>query len=1030
MTLTPEKPLLGDTLKLICYFNEDVIDISWIHNSKVIVNDTRHSMSKGLSNSLVLYTLTIKDLEQNDEGIYICNTSSNSLAQNVYISSLNIDQTSDVDIVCDGAKFHLACCSGDISLSQVSWTVAGILIINGTATSNSTCSIYTIQANETLCPADKSENVATYKCEFQGIYGAKASKVISVTYIRKAKVIMQQSQQVSVNQQLTLVCQSDVLNIKRFEWRKDSNDNIISTQNPVIENGSTVSRLVIASATIYWSGIYFCTIYQKNISSIGNVSVEVVPLPFAESIEIDPVETIVKCDASLTLSCCFNAPNPSDFTLKFISDIIQTQQNGKMDNVISNVISEDATCFTMNLTVTCDDTAVLPAISVTCRIYNKLNASVISNNMIIKRWKGNPQAQTCKEDKDLPEIPSGEKIIILCNKENPTLTGNITYNCKNGEWVKEQDCFPVVVLYQFAEIKNIINSPQPQKLISGYVANLSSSAQSNNGYISASPKAIKVLISILSTISNNTEEVTEVIMMNCINTVATLLTNTTTWQNTNNKASDILRLVERLASKLKVVDYFETSKTNNIIQLKVQALNRTSNYNQNFLISNFTSEIQIQNKSLASNTSNIVSIAYSTMKDILRSNKSKAVTGLVISTIVNGVLNMDDFTISLSFNKTNASLHSPDCVYWDFTLSDNGEWNNANCEANENDQIITCECHHLTAFSVLMSGESNELLSKITYAGVGISIGCLIITLIIEAVVWKSVIKNKTSYMRHVCLVNTAVTLLVADIWFIIGAAFEKEPTSNMCVTSAFFSFFFYLSLFFWMLATGLILFHRLIYIWDNLSRKTMMIVAFTLGYGCPLLITIITVATTAPSKTFTSAKYCWLNFDQSKSFLAFVIPALTIVFINVIILLVVIFKLTCRPSIGERPGKDERLILVQVSKSIAVLTPLLGITWGFGIAVVYNPKNVAINGIFAALNSFQGFFLLVSTVLLDQKVRRIMRSTFSSISTLKTKTTTSSNSGPTKPKRRKIFSSKANYLLRSQTSSNETITESYFALS
>ncbi len=70
---------------------------------------------------------------------------------------------------------------------------------------------------------------------------------------------------------------------------------------------------------------------------------------------------------------------------------------------------------------------------------------------------------------------------------------------------------------------------------------------------------------------------------------------------------------------------------------------------------------------------------------------------------------------------------------------------------------ITCECNHTTSFSILMSHRfsiDHMALAYITYIGVAISMASLIICLIIETIVWKSVRRNDTSYIRHVSIVT------------------------------------------------------------------------------------------------------------------------------------------------------------------------------------------------------------------------------------------------------------------------------------
>ncbi|KAM4694429.1 adhesion G protein-coupled receptor F5-like [Discoglossus pictus] len=1034
MTLSPENPYVGDTLNIVCQFPEPVASITWYHNNEKTESDSRHNEIISLKGTVVSYTLTIKDLQMKDAGTYTCKISEKSYEQSTSVSirSLNINQSKNVDIVCDGTNFTLTCCSGESSSFNVNWTITGDLNINGTALSNSTCNMYIVQANETQCPGSKSGSVTRYTCEFQGKYGVKNSSTIAVTYIRRAKVEIIKVQPVSVKQPLKITCRSDVTNIDKFEWRKDNMNNVIYTERGQVENGFPVSHQETNSANMEWAGVYYCAVYQRSINTTASVTVEVVALPSRESIQVDPLVISVKCSTTQTLNCCFGVSSASDFVVTFNSDYLQAPLRGTPSP------NGKSTCYTTSLAVSCDEPSI-SSISITCNVTNKLNNYTISNSMVLNPWRDNVLSKRCLKNvtEGLQETPSEGIVKVPCSQFNESKTGYITYTCKNGEWTKENDCSSVAIFNQYQQIQDLLSGPQAQNQLPNFIKELSSVAKNEIDSISTSPKDISLMVSILSTVANETTTVKKDTMSYFINTVDVVVNNTETWKTVGDSSSSILGSVETFASKLQITDPFETDPYNTNIQLKGRTLNTTESYEQNFNFSKLSGTVKIGNGLLDGNSTTVVSIAYTTMKDILKSNKSKVVNSLVMSTVVHGDLNTD-FVISMLFSKNNDTLENPECVYWDFNIGQNGEWNNKSCNVTENANTVICTCNHLTSFSVLMGGKSKEWLDWITYIGVGISIASLVLTLIIEAVVWRSVIKNKTSYLRHVCLVNIAVTLLAADIWFIIGAFLERHPESDSCLTAAFFSFYFYLSLFFWMLTNGLILFYRLIYILHDMSRKTMMIIAFTLGYACPLLIVIITVAVTAPDKGFTNGNYCWLNFNPvekqvktTRSFLAFVIPSLTIVCINFIILLVVIIKLL-RPSVGERPGKDEKVILMQVFKSVAVLTPLLGITWGFGLAVTSSPEIEAFNIIFTVLNSFQGFFILISTVLLDQKVRRIMGNTISSLSTLRNKTTsTLSSTGPSVPKKQKMFKTKGTYnFFSAPRSSNNTSSESYSVIS
>uniref|UniRef100_A0A8C1EUB3 G-protein coupled receptors family 2 profile 2 domain-containing protein n=1 Tax=Cyprinus carpio carpio TaxID=630221 RepID=A0A8C1EUB3_CYPCA len=168
-----------------------------------------------------------------------------------------------------------------------------------------------------------------------------------------------------------------------------------------------------------------------------------------------------------------------------------------------------------------------------------------------------------------------------------------------------------------------------------------------------------------------------------------------------------------------------------------------------------------------------------------------------------------------------------------------------------------------------------------------------------------------------------------------------------------FFMHFFYLALFFWMLLSALLLFYRTVMVLSQMSRTKMMVIAFIVGYGAPLLIAVITVASTAgPQNYISKSNACWLNWYESKALLGFVIPAFTIVAINLVVLIVVLYKML-RSGVGATTQPDEKHALVVIARCVAFLTPIFGLTWGFGIGTMVS-RDFGIHVVFALLNSLQ----------------------------------------------------------------------------
>ncbi|XP_034755703.1 adhesion G-protein coupled receptor F1-like [Etheostoma cragini] len=446
---------------------------------------------------------------------------------------------------------------------------------------------------------------------------------------------------------------------------------------------------------------------------------------------------------------------------------------------------------------------------------------------------------------------------------------------------------------------------------------------------------------------------------------------TSTSPPANSISSELLQSLETITTRL-------TNESFNIETPSI-LLNKTiltKNFNADFAFSNSSVGVVIPDSEGGQRSITVLSFA--SMDNVLpprdiNNLKGNVINGRVVLVYSNGSVN----NVSFKFAIKNNNLVNPQCVFWNFSLfNSSGGWDNKGCKLVRSiNKTVTCNCNHLTSFSILMSPYSPEsiVLNYITYIGVSISIASLVICLIIEAVIWKKIRRNNTSYLRHVSIVNIALSLLIANIWFIIGAAISDAKQTNLpaCNAATFFIHFFYLALFFWMLASALLLLYRTVNVFDGgLSKTSMLAFGFILGYGAPLIIVIITIAVTAPKTTYISTGVCWLNWDQSKALLAFVIPALVIVGINLVILLVVIFKMLRRRSMRDAAQAAERHVLVIIARTLAVLTPIFGLTWGLGVGTLTSPDNIGIHIAFAFFNSLQGFFVLVFGTLLDKKVR------------------------------------------------------------
>ncbi|XP_067273068.1 adhesion G-protein coupled receptor F1-like [Pseudorasbora parva] len=556
----------------------------------------------------------------------------------------------------------------------------------------------------------------------------------------------------------------------------------------------------------------------------------------------------------------------------------------------------------------------------------------------------------------------------LCEKN---WHGSIIYQCRSGKWTQiKRNCIVQVISTLKRKVEVLIVEQIPE-----FVAQLSNATLQYNQEITQSPLTVQTIVGILVNIASLSQIIiiNEHVMKDLLKTVDVLVSDkaAASWQSLakENTGIALLSTIENLAVRLSDDNFTitETSVELNRAVIKNSYIGKSN-------LPNSTTEILILE---VPKTTSLTIIIFTNLDKILPSrdtsnndsrNSDVRINGDVVVVKVNETLNNIFFT----FDITDQSLGNAQCVFWNFNLD---TWDSTGCEVkpsgNENGKIA-CECNHTTSFSILMSPFSNPhtALAYITYIGVAISMASLILCLIIE-IMCKSITRNDMLYMRHVSIVNIAVSLLIANICFIIGAAVaeQEQPTSvGRCSPAVFFMHFFYLALFFWMLISALLLFYRTVMVLSQMSRARMMAIAFIVGYGAPLLIAVITVASTAGPQNYITKQYaCWLNWDESKALLAFVIPFLTIVAINLVVLIVVLCKML-RRGVGATTQPDEKHALVVIARCVAILTPIFGLTWGFGIGTMVS-REIGIHVVFALLNSLQGFFILVFGTLLDSKV-------------------------------------------------------------
>ncbi|XP_077620961.1 adhesion G protein-coupled receptor F5 isoform X6 [Crocuta crocuta] len=1006
-TIVPEITFEGDTVMLMCETEVLSSNVSWHHVERHsdIQNGSRFSIHTFVLNNMTsISRLTIYNVTQGDSGEYICKLTLDIFEyesrKKMDVIPIRILATEEMKVTCDNNPVSLNCCSEiNVNWSMIEWKQEGKINIPGNPETDidSSCSRYTLKAHGMQCPSRLGGMKVIFVCEFISEHGARGSKNIEVTFTSMANLtITPDPISVSEGQNFSIKCISDVSNYDEVYWNTSAGIKIYPkfyTTRRRADGAESV--LTVKTVTREWNGTYHCIFRYKNSYSVATKDVIVYPLPLEPNIMVDPLEATIPCKGSHLFKCCIEEDEDYKVTFQMdsLSVLAEKEVNGKQ------------VCYKYNFMASSVSWCPKKH-DLFCHFTNAANNSVQSPSMKLNLVRG--ENIMCQD----PIIGVGEpgKVIQkLCQFSNvPSSPGGptggiVTYKCVGSQWkVKKNGCIsaPINNLLQLA--KALIKSPYQDKKLPTYLKDLSISTGKVKHEVSSFPGSLGAIINILDLLSTVPTQVNSEMMTHVLSTVNTILSKPilSTWkalqQQQTNQSSQLLDSVERFSRALRPEDntFLSINQTNVQMRSMVIKPGHPKAYKQSFVFadSDLWGNVAIENCQLGSlqEDSSIVTVAFPTLKTILAQDVQgkNFANSLVMTTTVSHNITMP-FSVSMTFKNTNPSGVIPRCVFWNFNLANHtGGWDSSGCYVNKFDEdSVSCICDHLTSFSILMSPDSpypgsllEILLNIISYIGLCFSILSLAACLIVEAVVWKSVTKNRTSYMRHICIVNIAASLLVADIWFIVAATIHDHYhpfNGTACVAATFFIHFFYLSVFFWMLTLGLMLFYRLVFILHDTSKSIQKAVAFSLGYGCPLVISVITVGATQPQEVYTRKNACWLNWEDTKALLAFVIPALIIVVVNMTITVVVISKIL-RPSIGDKPSKQERSSLFQISKSIVVLTPLLGLTWGFGLATVFQGSNAVFHIIFTLLNAFQGLFILLFGCLWDQKVQEVLLKKFS----------------------------------------------------
>ncbi|KAK3738197.1 hypothetical protein QZH41_012772 [Actinostola sp. cb2023] len=343
------------------------------------------------------------------------------------------------------------------------------------------------------------------------------------------------------------------------------------------------------------------------------------------------------------------------------------------------------------------------------------------------------------------------------------------------------------------------------------------------------------------------------------------------------------------------------------------------------------------------------------------------------------------------------------CVYWREGLP--STWKSDGCRlvpSESNKHVTTCECDHLTVFAALMDPygrlipkEHRKSLELISTIGCGISLFAVLLTIGVTWFFWRTLKSPRTIVLMNICVALAVVCLLV----IVEGAA---RDTKVGCTVVAALLHYFLLAVFCWMLCEGVLLYLIIVKIIGaevEEKVKFFWLFGWAQGYGyygdqtaCWLAVdngliwafiapAIVILLVRIPYKFLTPVSLESISvfeFISSFEFISVALnsylysPPLSTLFIelNHFQINITVFVLVIRQMMGTRimqkKPRDEQLRIGV--KATAVILPLLGITWAFGL-LAFNSATLAFKYIFAILNSCQGLMIFIFHCVLNNQV-------------------------------------------------------------
>ncbi|KAH3725486.1 hypothetical protein DPMN_051330 [Dreissena polymorpha] len=730
--------------------------------------------------------------------------------------------------------------------------------------------------------------------------------------------------------------------------------------------------LSIEPALNHHDGAYECHVQDApgNQSDVARIQLPVIAQP---TVLIEPTNVSILYDASVNVTCI------TVMSYKTFNDFLWFR-NGQLFQPNASAVTVGNEHATLTIS------GVKENVVYACAGRNIAGIGPMVSMSIHVRPKPNEPVK-CPENKDLqgttwPETVPGNTVTFRCPNDS---TGDISRNCSaTGLWeLPVYACVRIAIKTIWDTVNNIKDGASSVNLSSvlGDLSDVTKDTNLYQGDIDTTMNTLDTVVYIMDqqTIKDpDTEWDFLTIASNLIDE-----RNQPSWQTRIERkqlgAIDVPQLVERfLDQKFDQLqaDKMQTFPVKNIYvnmgqgkRSNYQFPDRTSDTLPDWLKATQTG---INIPAQAFNGLPSLHYASSFYRNITPILVKKLMTNGVVETMKSTMdINSDivafqikesgsvlDPPAEITFQHFDSNYSNPICCYWNFTT---GTFVRDGCKlVSTSAEKTVCACSHFTNFAILMSpGRASpadvKALSIISAVGCAISIFCLAITVVAYLLVWRYVKSD-----RAVLLLSLCVALIISYALFLGGV--DRVANEAACTVISALLHYFYLVVFFTMLAYGVEIAISVIYVFETDSRLKWLL---PVAWGAPVIIVAVSLGVTK-TEGYGNDEFCWLSVEDGVLW-AFVGPALCIILINTIIVITVIHKMFKSSAMMTKSDKEKARLGV---RSICVLLPILGITWVFGVFSV-NEQTVAFQYIFAVCNALQGVLIFVFHCVFNKQLRQ-----------------------------------------------------------